>query len=133
MRRVKLLLVVVVLFLASAMHAQAACPTGVLHCANVSWTWSQGTGGSATGYNIYRTLTSGGCATDTAVGCTKAGTVTAPTLTFTDSPLAPSTTYFWVITAYNSSGESPTSTQVTATTLADPVPASPANVTVTAK
>lgn len=112
-------------------YAQVSCPSGANHCAQV--TWSASISGSPTSYTVYRTLTSGGCSTVSSTGCTKAGTVTAPTTQFVDSPLAATTTYFWVVTATNSSGESIPSAQVSATTGSDPVPAAPTNVTVTAK
>ena len=121
---------------ASSAHAQASCSAGVNHCANISWTAGAVTGNnSATGFNVYRTTVSGGCSSVGTLGCSKVGSATAPASTFTDSPLAATTTYFWVITATNSAGESGPSNQVTATTGQDPVavPAAPINPSVVAK
>lgn len=112
----------------------ASCPGGALHCAALSWT-APATGPSPTSYNVYRTTTNGACATNpsTAPGCALAGSTTAPTVAFTDNNLAASTTYFWVVTAVDASGESPTSNQATGTTGADPVPNAPTGLTVTAQ
>lgn len=115
---------------ATTLGTTASCPAGVDHCANLSWT-APTSGGAPTGYNVYRTTTSGGCSTVTSTGCTKSGSTTASVLTFTDSPLAASTTYFWVATAFNTSGESAPSTQATGTTNPDPAPVAPTNLTVT--
>jgi hypothetical protein len=109
------------------------CPGGALHCAVLTWTAS--TSGSPTSYNVYRTLTNNGCSTISPLptGCTKVGSATAPAVTYTDSPLAATTTYFWVVTGVNASGESGPSPQATGTTGADPVPSAPTGVTVTAQ
>lgn len=137
MKNALLLLVILsALTFVPTMHAQASCPAGALHCATLTWTPGAVTGNNAaTSFNVYRTLTSGGCTTVTATGCTKSGSANAPASSFTDSPLAASTKYFWVITAANSAGESGPSNQVTATTAADPVtvPAAPTGVSVTAQ
>ena len=114
--------------------ASISCPNGALHCADLSWSGPSG-GGTPTGYNVYRTMTTGGCATVNPLpsGCTKVGSTNANTGQFTDSPLAASTTYFWVVTATNAAGESTPPAQVTATTTADPVPNPPTGLTVTAQ
>lgn len=116
----------------TAQAQSPTCPTGVNHCAQVSWTAGTG-GGAATGFNIYRANATGGCATVTAPSCTKVGSVTGSVTTFLDSPLAATTTYFWVVTAFNASGESGPSSEVSATTGQDPAPVPPTGVTVTAK
>lgn len=131
-----LLVVFAGLTLALPAQAQAACPTGVNHCANLSWTPGTVSGNNAaTSFNIYRTVTSGACSVVSAAGCSKSGSAAVPTDTFTDSPLAATTTYFWVVTAVNSAGESAPSNQVTATTGQDPTttPATPTGVSVIAK
>ena len=120
------------LLCASASAQTATCPAGVLHCSNLSWT-APTAGGAPTGYNVYRSTTSGGCSAVTAPSCSKVGSTSANVLSFTDSPLSATTTYFWVVTAFNSSGESTPSNEVTATTAADPAPAAPSGLTVTAK
>jgi hypothetical protein len=84
-----------------------APPTGVNATAGnaqvtVSWTASSG----ATSYNVKRSTTSGGPYT----------TVGSPTGTsFTNTGLTNGTTYFYVVTAVNSAGESGNSAQVSGT------------------
>ena len=110
--------------------AQASCTPGVNHCANLSWT-APSTGPAPTGYNVYRSNTSGGCATVTASTCSKVGSVGVTS--FNDGPLSPSTTYFWVVTSLANGQESGPSNQVTATTQPDPPPSAPSGLTVVAK
>jgi hypothetical protein len=133
-------LALAVLLVPHTAAAQApTCTGGNLHCAQLSWSAGSG-GGAALGYNVYRSTTSGGCAVVTSATCHLTGSVTVPSLTYLDQPLAPSTTYFWVVTATNLSAfgapqESAPSAEVTAATGPDPinVPASPTGVTVVAK
>lgn len=83
-------------------------PTGVTATAGngqVQLTWTAASG--ATGYNIKRSTTNGGPYANVASALT--GT------TYTNTGLTNGTTYYYVITAVNSSGESPISTQVSAT------------------
>lgn len=104
-----------------------ACPSGALHCASLSWTAPSGT---ITGYNVYRNATATACPAGVAVAstCSKvASNVTATT--YIDSPLSASTTYFWVVTAVGSGGESITSNQFSATTGTDPAPSAPTGLT----
>jgi fibronectin type 3 domain-containing protein len=84
------------------------------------WTASSG----ATGYNVKRATTSGGPYTQLA----------APTATnYTDSSAANGTTYFYVVSALSSSGETADSTEVSATPEAPSAPpAAPANLNATA-
>ena len=90
-----------------------AAPTGLTATAasasqiNLSWTAVSG----ATGYNVYRSTTSGG--PYTLVGST-AGT------SFSNTGLSCNTTYFYVVRATNSCGESGNSNQASATTGACP-------------
>ncbi len=83
--------------------------------AQVALTWAVSTG--ATSYNVKRSLTSGS-------GYVQVGTSTAAT--FTDMGLTNGTTYYYVVSAVNASGEGANSSQVTAT----PVNAAP-DVTIT--
>jgi hypothetical protein len=71
--------------------------------ANLSWSASSG----ASTYNIKRATTSGGSYTTVATGCT------APN--YTDSGLTAGATYFYVVSAVNTAGESANSTQVSLT------------------
>jgi len=78
----------------------------------VTLTWTAATGSPAS-YNIKRSTSSGS-------GYATVGTTSAPTVTFTDSVLGGST-YYYVVTAVNSGGESGNSSEVPASpTLAAP-------------
>lgn len=82
-------------------------PTGLAATAGnaqVALTWNASTG--ATSYNIKRATVSGG-------PYSTVGTSTTPT--FTNTGLTNGTTYFYVVTAVNSSGESGNSNQASAT------------------
>lgn len=117
------ILALLAVFLALPAQGQTA------HAVGLSWATGTG-GGSPSGFNVYRTTTSGGCSTVTATGCTKVGSTSASTTTFTDTTVQGGTTYFWVVTAFNSTGESTPSNQVTATIPPD-VPTAPSNLTIT--
>lgn len=90
----------------------------------ISWTAVS----NATSYNVYYATTSG---VTTATG-TKIANATTP---YVQSGLSAGTTYYYVVTAVNSTGESVASTQVSATTsaaVATPAaPAAPTGVTAT--
>ena len=73
---------------------------------SVSLTW-QDSDTTVTGYNVYRSTTSGS-------GYAKLNASSISPLTFTDSSPAAGTTYFYVVTAVNANGESGFSSQVTA-------------------
>jgi fibronectin type 3 domain-containing protein len=82
--------------------------------AQVSLTWSASTG--ATSYDIKRSTTSGGPYSQIA---------TASTNSYTNTGLTNGTTYYYVVSAVNSAGQSANSTQASAT------PTAPANPDVT--
>jgi len=89
-------------------------PTGVTATpgnAQVSLAWTASSG--ATSYNVKRATASGG--PYTVVG-------SPATTSFTNTGLTNGTTYFYVVTAVNASGESGNSTQVSATPQAPPQP-----------
>lgn len=99
-------------------------PTGLTASAgdtqvSLSWNASQG----ATSYNLKRATSGGG--PYTLVSGTS-GT------SYTDTGLTNGTTYYYVVSAANSGGESPNSTQVSATPLGPPPPAAPTGLTATA-
>ena len=99
-----------------------SAPTGVAATAGdtlVSLTWTASTG--ATSYNVKRSTTNG----------SGYQTIGSPTTTnFTNIGLSNGTTYYFVITAVNSSGESAASSQVSATPAAPAQPpAAPAGLT----
>jgi hypothetical protein len=99
-----------------------AAPTGLTAVAGnqqVSLSWNASAG--ATSYNVKRGMSSGGPYT----------TVSSPTTTsYTDTGLTNGTTYYYVVSAVNSYGESANSSEVSATPLAPP--AAPTNLTATA-
>jgi fibronectin type 3 domain-containing protein len=90
--------------------------------AQISLTWTGSTG--ATSYHVKRSTTNGS-------GYTQ---IAAPTGTsFTDTGLTNGTTYFYVVTAVNSAGESGNSNQASATPTAPvQIPAVPTSLTTTA-
>jgi fibronectin type 3 domain-containing protein len=99
-------------------------PTGLTATAvsssqiNLSWTASSG----ATSYNVKRATVSGGPYT----------TIASPTTTsYTDTTAVNGTTYYYVVSAVNSSGESANSSQVSATPTAGSVPTAPTGLTAT--
>ena len=84
---------------------------------SLSWTAPSSNGGSAiTGYNIYRSMTSGG------EGTTPVGTVSGLTLTYTDTGLTNGQTYYYEITAVNSGIQSAPSNEASAMPIAAPYP-----------
>ena len=128
------LLFAVVAIALSAVPASAqtaSCTPGFVHCANLSWTPAS-SGPAATGFNIYRSTQTGGCANVKASTCSLAGS-TGNTSFIDESGLAASTTYFWVVSAVNAAGESGPSNEVSATTAPDPPPSAPTGLTVVAK
>lgn len=78
-------------------------------------------GATPTGFNFYRSTTSGS-------GYGVVGT--SATCAFTDTIVAFSATYFYVATAFDAAGESGFSSQVTAVIPANPVPNPPTGLTV---
>ena len=83
-------------------------PTGISASANssssITVTWNIVSG--ASGYRIYRSSTSSGSFKQVE---------SATSTSYTDTGLSANTTYYYKITAYNSNGESPQSTTVSAT------------------
>jgi fibronectin type 3 domain-containing protein len=102
-----------------------AVPTGLAATAGntqATLTWSASSG--ATGYHVKRGTTSGGPYTQ----------VAAPTSSsYTDTSLTNGTTYYYVVSAFDSAGESTNSVQVSATPVAAAtIPTAPTNLAATA-
>jgi hypothetical protein len=102
-----------------------AAPTGLAASAGdaqVTLTWNASSG--ATNYNVKRATVSGGpFATLSATGGTN----------YTDTSVTNGTTYYYIVTAMNSAGESGPSNEAQATPVAAPrPPAAPTNLTATA-
>jgi len=87
---------------------------------NLSWTTSAG----ATGYHVFRGTTPGG------EGTTPYATVNAPATSYQDTAVSNGTTYYYKVSAFNTSGESARSTEAAATPNAPPT--APINVTASA-
>src|SRR5207244_3285904 len=106
--------------------AAPPAPTGLTATAastnqiNLSWTASSG----ATSYNAKRSGVNGGPYTTIATG--------VAATSYSDTGLTPGTTYYYVVSAINSNGESPNSAQTAATTLSLP-PAAPTGLTAIAQ
>ncbi|WP_407643526.1 glycoside hydrolase family 6 protein [Cohnella endophytica] len=103
-----------------------AAPTGLTATAGnaqvaLSWTASSG----ATSYTVKRATTSGGPYTNVATGVTATS--------YTNTGLTNGTTYYYVVSASNSAGESTNSTQASATpSTGVTIPAAPTGLTATA-
>src|ERR1035437_8807315 len=94
------------LYAAAALAPPATAPTGLTATAGsaqVSLSWNAMT--AATGYNVKRSTTSGG-------PYTTVGSSTGAT--FTDTGAANGTLYYYVVSALNTAGESPNSTEASA-------------------
>jgi chitin-binding protein len=95
-------------FLQRVPGAVPVAPTGVAAAAgNAQIQLSWNATAAATGYNVKRSTTNGGPYANVATAVS--GT------TFTNTGLTNGTTYYYVVTAVNASGEGPLSTQVSAT------------------
>src|SRR5712692_10496865 len=101
-----------------------AVPTGLAATpanAQVNLTWNASSG--ATGYYVKRSTTSG----------TEAQIATVSTTSYSDNNVSNGTKYYYVVSAYNSNGQSANSTEVSATPTAPATPpAAPTGLTATA-
>ena len=115
---------------APADNVPPAAPTGVTAADRAAdqggaivVTWSANAEPDLAGYNLYRSLTSGG-------SYTKVNAVLLAGLSFTDTGLTNGTTYFYVVRAVDTSGnESANSAQASAVPIDDGIPTAPTNVT----
>ncbi len=102
-----------------------AAPAGLIATAmsssqiDLSWNASSG----ATSYTVKRSATSGGPYTAIATGVTATS--------YSDTGLAAGTTYYYVVSAVNSAGESPDSAEASATTQSATPPVAPSNLRAT--
>jgi len=80
------------------------------HSNTLTWNWSQGTGDPATGYHVQKSTASGGPYT---VIATIVGTATT---TYVDTMVVSGQTSYYIVTAFNSGGDSVPSNQVACTT-----------------
>src|SRR6202171_2874483 len=105
--------------------AAPAAPTGLTATAGnaqVMLAWTASTG--ATSYYVKRSTTTGGPYTQIA---------TQTATSYTDTGLTNGTKYYYVVSAYNSAGQSANSTEVSVTPVASPTPPpAPTNLTATA-
>ncbi len=108
----KNLILVCVLLLAMAFPILSQAASAV-----VAWDAPTGT---ITGYNIYRSTTSG-------VFTAKLNAAPITALTYTDTTVVAGTTYFYVVRAVNGTGESPNSNQITVV-VPVALPAAPTNL-----
>ena len=105
-------------------------PTNLMASAGdtqVGLTWSGVSASDLAGYNVYRSTTSGG-------PYSPVGSVGATTTSFTDTGRTNGTTYYYVVTAFDTSSpanESANSTEAFATPVAAPAPAGPTGLTAT--
>lgn len=74
----------------------------------LAWNWSQGTGDPASGFHVMRSATTGGPYAVIA-------TVPLGTLTYLDTAVTVGLTYYYVVTAFNSAGDSSKSAEVACT------------------
>ena len=82
-----------------------------VHSNTLNWLWSQGTGDAATGFHVFRSATTPVSTT------TPYATVLSPaTLTYVDTAVVAGQTWNYVITAFNSGGDSTPSNTATCVT-----------------
>lgn len=113
--RLSLIKLILVCTLSVCFIPSAKAQVGVLPSANqqatpwvrLNWT-ANGAGDNVTGYNVYRSTTNGS-------GYVKQTVTPVPNIYFRDDNVTHGTTYYYVLTAVNITGESADSTQVSAT------------------
>ena len=103
-----------------------SCLAMAQHSATVSWSWAQGTGDAAVGYHVQRSATTGG--PYTVIATVSPATV----LSYVDNAVVGGQTYFYVVTAFNSAGDSPLSNEAKAI-IPITMPVAPTGLTATVK
>lgn len=109
-----LLLFVLLLSLSIASNAQSSCTSLQVGAHSITLTWSQT--GTITGDKVYCSLVAGG-------PYVLLKDITSPAVSYTQSSLPQNTKICYVVTAYNTGGESGYSNEVCGTTLPDKPPA----------
>jgi hypothetical protein len=99
---------ILLLFFSALLPAQHAS-----HSALLTWSWSQGDGGAATGFYVKRAAVSGG--PYTTVGIAAPTSLSYLDLSASGNVLTPGVTYYWVITAFNDTRESDPTAEAVAT------------------
>lgn len=127
---------VLFLILLLAALPAAAQPT---HTVTLTWSWTQGNGGLATGYAVFRAPATGTtCPAAGSSSFVQIGTVsTEATMTYVDTSSSTNTltegaTYCYEVTATDSAGSSPDS-NVASATIPFSVPVAPTGLAATAK
>jgi fibronectin type 3 domain-containing protein len=121
-RKLLFVLIVAALLFPSLVMAQAA------HSVTLTWAWTQGTGGAATGFNVKRALVTGG-------PYTTIQNVPSPT-TFTcvdTTSLVEGTTYYYVVTTTGNGGTESVPSNEAAGTIPFSVPNAPTKPTLVVK
>lgn len=103
----------------------ASLAVGQSRFIEIVWTWSQGDGGTATGFHVQRAETHGG-------PYTVIGTVSVSTLAYTDTTLEPGKNYFFIVTAFDEFGDGPVGNELWVST-PYVAPAAPAGLATTAQ
>ncbi len=116
---IRLIIIALLLVFSSAVAAQPH-PSATLN-----WAWAQGTGDPATGFHVQRAAVTGG-------PYATVGTIPIGTLTFTDTTVVVGLTYYYVVSAYNSAGDSSKSNEV-ACVIPFQIPGAPSSLSATVK
>ncbi len=87
------------------------------HSNALTWSWAAGTLDPATGYHVWKTMTANGCSSVTATTCSVIATIPNVAIkTYTDMAVSAGQTNYYVVTAYNTGGDSSPSNQITCVT-----------------
>lgn len=95
------------LFIAVLLFGSIAGAQSAQHSVTLSWAWAQGTGDPAFGFHVQRSATAGGPYAVIA-------SVPVATLMYIDSSVKAGEKWYYVVTAYNSGGDSLPTAEVSA-------------------